>query len=102
MCWSQSRYAKDKSGTLFDKEETKFNLDNLDTRFSRDWIRNAEMRNERIENDSRRKRKAKSGVNTNIGVPEDETEDGEGLIRSYLYLGSFGSSFCGMIYNNLS
>jgi hypothetical protein len=77
-------------------------LDTLDTRFSRDWIKNAEMRNERIENDSRRKRKAKSGVNTNKGVPEDETKDGEGLIRSYLYLGPVGSSFCGIIDNDLS
>jgi hypothetical protein len=96
--WSQAYYGKDNNGTLFD-DEAMFNLDRLDTRLSRDWTRNGELRKERIEKDTKRKMNTKSGDNIRKKLSEDETGDGEGLIRSYLYLGSFGSSFCGMIHN---
>jgi hypothetical protein len=55
------------------------------------------MRNERVFNDKKRNRKSKSDVSLNQEKTEDDSEDGEGLIRSYLYLGAFASSFCGTI-----
>jgi hypothetical protein len=58
-------------GTLFDKEEKIFNLDQLDTRLSRDWAKNARMRNERVFNVKKRNRKSKSDGSLN----QEKTEN---------------------------
>jgi hypothetical protein len=71
-----------------------FNVDRLDTRLSRDWIRNGEMRKERIESDTKRKRNTESGDNIRKKISEDGLAMVIGFCRKNTYPGLCDVSLC--------